>query len=293
MLRTVSSHLKRHGLLATARAVGRRVLPRPIRTFASFTPMFRERLGFEIGGPSPIFEQRGLFPIYPLARRIDNALFASDTVWAQTAEGATFRFDRRREPGYQHFVEARDLTGIPSSAYDFVLSSHALEHVANPLLALESWKRVLKPNGAFLIVLPHKDGAFDHRRPVTSLEHLVEDFERNTPESDLTHLDEIVRLHDLSLDPGDCTLEEFKARSQKNVENRCLHHHVFDTELAVRVVDQAGFQVRAVELARPMHIFVLAQKLPGRVAPANQAFLDPRAEHFRSSPFPSDRRAHR
>ena len=30
--------------------------------------------------------------------------------------------------------------------------------------------------GALLLVVPHREGTFDHRRPVTELEHLVADF---------------------------------------------------------------------------------------------------------------------
>jgi SAM-dependent methyltransferase len=204
-------------------------------------------------------------------------------------EGLTFRYDEQHAPGYQYIIEATDLAVIASNTYDFVLSSHTLEHTANPLRALREWLRVLKAPGLLVLVLPHKDGTFDHRRPVTPLEHLVEDFERGTAEEDLTHLPEILARHDLRRDPEAGDFAAFKTRSERNFENRCLHHHVFDSEAVVRLIDYMGLELRALEPMRPYHIFAVAEKLSGGQPPHNQAFWGKRAEYRRRSPFPSDR----
>ncbi|PYL73305.1 MAG: hypothetical protein DMF22_01865 [Verrucomicrobia bacterium] len=37
---------------------------------------------------------------------------------------------------------------IPSGKYDFLLASHCLEHMANPLCAFQEWLRVLKKKGS-------------------------------------------------------------------------------------------------------------------------------------------------
>jgi hypothetical protein len=140
-------------------------------------------------------------------------------------------------------------------------------------------------------VLPHRDGTFDHRRPVTPLQHLLEDFEQRMAEDDLTHLPEILELHDLRRDPEAGGFQAFKARSERNRENRGLHHHVFDTRLAVELVDHLGLQIQAVESTYPFHIAVLAtQLLPGR-RPDNADFLSGGAAYRRASPFRSDRAA--
>jgi hypothetical protein len=47
------------------------------------------------------------------------------------------------------------------------------------------------------------------------LEHLREDFERNTPETDLSHLEEVLALHDLSRDVAAGTPNQFKERCAK------------------------------------------------------------------------------
>jgi SAM-dependent methyltransferase len=108
------------------------------------------------------------------------------------------------------------------------LSCNNIEHVANPLKAIEQMVSVLKPNGALLVIVPRKESNFDHNRNIVKFAHLVENYDNNIQENDLGHLEEILRLHDLTLDPAAGTPEQFKERSLKNFENRCLHHHVFD-----------------------------------------------------------------
>lgn len=210
----------------------RRNLPRRVSPdFRKLYDRFEGKFGLEIGGPSRVFGRGDLLPVYPLARRIDGVNFAAKTVWeGEIAEGMNYRYSRTKL-GFQHIGEGTKLRNIGDAAYDFVLSSHSLEHSANALRAVLEWKRVLKPGGVLLVIVPNKDETFDHRRAVTPFRHLVDDFEGNIDEDDLTHLDEILEAHDLSMDPRAGTLEQFRARSLKNFENRCLHHHVFDAVL--------------------------------------------------------------
>lgn len=94
-----------------------------------------------------------------------------------------------------------------------------------------------------MIVVPRKEKTFDHNRDCVTFEHLLEDFQRDIGEEDLTHLPEIIEKHDYDLDPLCGGRENFIKRSQKNMENRCLHHHVFD-ELSLRkALEFAGFEV--------------------------------------------------
>jgi predicted SAM-dependent methyltransferase len=186
-------------------------------------------------------------------------------------------------------AEATDLSEIDSTKYDFILSSHMLEHTANPLKALSEWVRTLKENGILIIALPHKDGTFDRYRPVTSLNHIIQDFECGTQEDDLTHLPEILRLHDLNLDPEAGTLESFRERSEKNFQNRCLHQHVFDTDLAIQMIHHQNLQILAVEAVLPCHIILVAQKISEGEILSNENFLINTAEYRCSSPFPSDK----
>jgi len=242
----------------------------------------------EIGGPSDIFRDEGPLPIYRVLDTVDNCLYSNQTIWTgKVNPGQIFEYHPRKHPGIQYICEATDLKPIPDSSYECVLASHCLEHVANPLRALAEWKRVLKNGGLLLLVLPHKDGTFDWRRPVTPLAHLIEDYEKQIGEVDLTHLPEILALHDLKKDEPAGSPEQFRIHSMENRVNRALHHHVFDTRTALQLIDRANFQLIQVNNFRPFHIVILARSCSE--TPDNAQFLRPNAKYRRSSPFPSDR----
>lgn len=267
----------------------RQCLPIRAKSFQKFESWLHGNHGIEIGGPSQVFTSNGLFPVYPIAGQLDNCNFGGKTVWeGDIKEGLTFQFDRNKPAGRQFIVEATAMESIPSASYDFVISSHVLEHTANPILALSEWIRLLKDQGTLVLLLPHKDGTFDHRRPVTTMQHLIADFNAGMAEDDLTHMPEIMALHDLERDPGAGDFAAFKARSERNFENRCFHHHVFDTHLAVCLVDHMGLQIRTVEAIRPMHILIVAQKTVGGELPDNSANFGESAQYRRASPFASD-----
>jgi SAM-dependent methyltransferase len=245
------------------------------------------RSGLEIGGPTRLFS--GEIPVYSKIARLDNVNFSRSTTWeGEIVEGNTFVFHPRRPAGRQYLLEATDLSPIRDGSYDVVVSSHTLEHSANPLQALAEWRRVLREGGTLLVVIPHKERTFDHRRPVTAFEHLVDDFERGTTEDDLTHFDEIMRLHDVDLDPGIDDVDAFTARSKENATNRCFHQHVFDTELALRTVDHAELEVLVVEPMLPCHIILVARRMD---APDNSYLMRPDAPWRATSPFALDRSA--
>ncbi len=231
------------------------------QSFQACEPLLAGKHGIEIGGPSRAFSARGIFPVYPIVGSLDNCNFSNATVWeGEIEEGRTFKFDRNKPAGSQFVAEASEMGRFPSAAYDFVLASHVLEHIANPIRALSEWKRLLRDHGALVLLLPHKDKTFDHRRPVTTLEHLIADFNEEVTEADMTHLPEILSLHDLGRDPEAGEAEDFKARSMSNFQSRCLHHHVFDTDLAVRLVRHMGLEIRAVDVIQPHHILLVAVK---------------------------------
>lgn len=54
--------------------------------------------------------------------------------------------------------------------YDFVFSSHCLEHIADYYSALVEWTRVIKPNGILFLYLPSVD--CEYWRPANDRKHL-------------------------------------------------------------------------------------------------------------------------
>jgi len=277
LYRRVVHHLRHRGMASLIKAVVRRVpdalVPRRARTFTAILPYVRQQRGFEIGGPSATFGRTGLLPLYGEAASLDNCNFATRTMWeGQLAEGQPF-LAGGRTLGRQYIREALDLWGIPSDHYDFVCSAFALQHCANPLRALTEMQRVLRVGGVFVLLLPHKDRTFDHRRPVTTMEHLISDFANDVGEDDMTHIAEVLELHDLSRDNVAGTFEQFKARTLQNSRNRGVHHHVFDTRLAIQVLDHVGLELLDVELVTVDNIILIARKLPSGAVPDNSAVL--------------------
>lgn len=291
MIKKVYAKLKSEGIGSLLQIMYQRLIPRQLEYFPNCKSFFQARVGLEIGGPtSGIFGQRGLIPVYPVATKIDNVNFAYNTVWEGTInEGNSFIFNKGTTPGCQYVGEASNLEFIGDSSYDFVLSSHCIEHLSNPIQGLSEWIRVLKQDGLLVLVVPHKDGTFDHRRPVTLLDHLIQDFDNQIDEGDMTHLEEILRLHDLAKDPGAGDFQSFQERSKRNRENRCLHQHVFDTRLAVEAVNYMGLQILTVELFLPYHIAIISRKISQDRTASNEKYRGDDAAPCWLSPFPSDR----
>jgi SAM-dependent methyltransferase len=257
VLHTLRDHGPRHLLFG----VSSRIRTRLFSSNAKYIARVRGLSGLEIGGPSDVFRTGRLIPLYDSVGSLDNCNFGSETVWeGKLQAGRTFRFSTKKPPGIQRICEAADLAEIPDASYGFLLSSHMLEHSANPIKGLHAWRRVLRPGGSLILLLPDKRWTFDHRRPVTTMKHLIADFDANAGEDDLTHLPEILSLHDLARDPGAGTYEMFKARSERNFENRCLHHHVFDKALVQQILEYSGFTVKAIEEQFPHHIVAIAEK---------------------------------
>ena len=226
--------------------------------FKSYLPLIEEKRGLEIGGPSQVFRRGQVLPVYEKLTSLDNCDFSQSTVWARHDD--TFTFDPGKPAGKTIFCDGSALVIVADSTYEVLLSSHNLEHFANPVKALREWHRVLQPMGALVLVLPYYLATFDHRRQPTTVEHMIDDFKRNIGEDDLTHLPEILEKHDLTMDPAAGSLDNFHHRSLDNFSNRCLHHHVFDERNSRELLSRVGFEVLSVELALPHHLCILARR---------------------------------
>ena len=212
-----------------------------LENFRAYLDTLRGKHGVEIGGPSFFF--RYVLPVYPVVAGLDGVNFSSETIWegALTA-GNSFEYASGRV-GRQFIAEATDLSDIGVGRYQFLISSNCLEHVANPMKAIEEWVRVVEPGGYLLLVLPNKAANFDHKRPVTLFEHVLGDYRQGMKEDDMTHLPEVLDLHDLGRDPGAGDREKFIQRSRDNFRYRGMHHHVFDPALIHQMLSYFGVRL--------------------------------------------------
>ncbi len=71
-----------------------------------------------------------------------------------------------------------------NESLDFVLASHVLEHLPDPIKALEEWFRVVRSGGYIFMIVPHKERTFDRDRPRTKLTELVARHQSGCFESD-------------------------------------------------------------------------------------------------------------
>jgi len=53
--------------------------------------------------------------------------------------------------------DAELMASVADNTFDFVHSSHCLEHMRDPLHALNNWLRILKPNGHIVCLVPDED----------------------------------------------------------------------------------------------------------------------------------------
>lgn len=187
-----------------------------------------EKYGVEIGGPS-IYTGN---IIYENVSSIDNVIFSKVTTWSKHDEEYNYYQNKK---GKVIINDAVNISLVQNEYYDFCFSSHSLEHIANPLKAISEWLRIIKKNGYIIIVVPEKSLCFDHKRKYTNLSTLITQYEKNVGEDDLSTLPDILRNHDLNMDPPAGDLASFTIRSLDNFNNRCLHHYVYSDELLIEI----------------------------------------------------------
>ncbi len=63
-----------------------------------------------------------------------------------------------------------DAYNLPEKKYDYIFSSHTLEHLPDYVRAIEYWKEHLKPGGILYLYLPHPD--MEYWKPQNNRKHL-------------------------------------------------------------------------------------------------------------------------
>jgi SAM-dependent methyltransferase len=86
-------------------------------------------------------------------------------------------------------------TSLPfhDHSLDYVIASHVLEHVANPIAALAEWYRVVRPGGIIYVVVPDRRRTWDRHRPLSPVDHMLQDYLAGTTAADPTHIDDFVQ----------------------------------------------------------------------------------------------------
>lgn len=123
--------------------------------------------------------------------------------------------------------DAEEMKGIADELYHTVYCSHILEHINNPLKALQNWYRILKPGGHLIVCVPHRD-LYEKRKTLPSnwnVEHkwfwlpetseepctisLKDLVKRAIPDANIVSLEVHDNGYDYSLSPGEHPVGEF------------------------------------------------------------------------------------
>ncbi|HUG10127.1 MAG TPA: methyltransferase domain-containing protein [Opitutaceae bacterium] len=138
------------------------------------------------------------------------------------------------------------------SSLKYVASSHVLEHVANPLAALAEWFRVLEHGGCIYMVVPDRRRTFDHRRPLTEVAHMLDDYRNGTTQSDATHIDDFVYGVDwATFSPATDPANEKSARDElATTYHRSvaagleinIHFHTFEVSSGVALIEAGNLE---------------------------------------------------
>ncbi len=127
------------------------------------------------------------------------------------------------------------------SSLRYVVTSHVLEHVANPLAALSEWYRVLMHGGIIYAVIPDRRKTFDRNRALTTVDHIYEDFKKEVGQSDGTHIDDFVfsvdwkefspATHESGIEKAKSDLASTYHRSVESGLEINIHFHVFESHV--------------------------------------------------------------
>jgi SAM-dependent methyltransferase len=86
------------------------------------------------------------------------------------------------------------LITVADESQDFVIANHFIEHCEDPIGALTTFRRVLRPGGIVYLAVPDKRFTFDRNRPLTTIDHVLADHRQGPAISRREHLEEWTRI---------------------------------------------------------------------------------------------------
>ena len=141
---------------------------------------------------------------------------------------------------------AADDLPFESGTIDILVSAHCLEHMANPIKTINEWCRVVGSDGVIWFILPHGSRTFDSLRPLTSTDHIFDDFNHKTTEDDQTHWTEFRDLTILSghrLIPPEYIEQARKGNFDFFNSQRLIHHHVWTLSSFIELLATLNLEI--------------------------------------------------
>jgi predicted SAM-dependent methyltransferase len=110
------------------------------------------------------------------------------------------------------------LASFADATLDFVIANHVLEHLEDPIGALQHQLRVLRRRGVLYLALPDGRDSFDQQRKRTTTEHLLRDHHEGPLVSRREHYEECAYFIEGHRD-------EILSDRVQEMENEHLHPH--------------------------------------------------------------------
>lgn len=149
----------------------------------------------------------------------------------------------------QSHIDAETFDGVEKNSADFIISAHVIEHLLDPIGSIQAISTTLKFGGHAIVVAPEMTQTFDHDRPVTTLQHVMSDYEDGGRSTRLQAYIEHVRfVHPLYNTPIPDHLVDLEAR--KIMEARMdIHVHAWNRSAFIQMIEAAcekfGLQIVA------------------------------------------------
>jgi SAM-dependent methyltransferase len=143
------------------------------------------------------------------------------------------------EPDIVANLDTDRLSALQNSSQDFVIASHVLEHMANPLALLGEISRVLRPGGIALVLMPDRTRTYDRNRAATPLAHLVGEYESDVTSVSDDHIEDFLRGVGEWVEGSDVAerVRQFETHRQRSFHVHCWDQSEFFDVLKFTVSD--------------------------------------------------------
>lgn len=146
-------------------------------------------------------------------------------------EGCKVEYEDKDYVPLTYRASLEDMSDIRKTDYDFICCSHVIEHTPNVLLALKNiYEHLSSRQGVFVMAVPHRDYTFDRLRELTTLEHIISDYEDYCCERDMLHIVDYIENAHVKCSGGGQQQITKLCRAYLEGKGMDIHYHTFTEE---------------------------------------------------------------
>jgi SAM-dependent methyltransferase len=186
----------------------------------------------------------------PLTLRQDTHIRYADRLTVEEARSHYPELDRLALVTPAIVCDATALTPVAARSIDFVIANHVLQHLTDPLSAIQEWLRVVRPGGYAYVAVPDHANPLDRLRPITQPDHLIADFEKRGQQQDFDR--EHYREWVASTRPALSNEQRAEAEAELVSKQYAIHFHTFSRDTFAELMEQAAgrFSADVIECRR-------------------------------------------